>query len=107
MGISAGHVVSDRLDQLIDALSDGAGLPMLEAAILASAHLGLVSNSRDFSKHTDIAHALVIRACVDLENARRLLVLDRRDDRSQRVFYHLSSAGQALVDAVSATQEQG
>ena len=97
--------MSDPLDRLMVAILAHVDLLPLEAGILASAHLGLAGNSRDFAKQAGIAHALVIRACVELGEVRNLLILERHVDQSQRVFFNLTQDGQTMIDAVLDAQE--
>ncbi len=88
------------------AISAHADVSPLEAGILAAAHLGMARNSRDFAKQAEIAHALVIRACVDLGELKGLIMLERRGDRSQRVFFQLSGAGRTLIEAALAARTE-
>lgn len=81
---------------LVDRLAAGADLPGLGAGILAAAHLGIAADSRSFARQLGVAHALVLRDCVALSEA-GWLVLDRRDSRTQRLFYSLSPAGADLL----------
>lgn len=86
---------------LIEALQGKAGSP-LAAGILAARALDLASDSRSFARQFGVAHALVLRECVALEQELGLLQLDDRGDRSLRQFFDLTQAGQALIDGLAA-----
>ncbi|MEM6903624.1 MAG: hypothetical protein AAF556_10355, partial [Pseudomonadota bacterium] len=65
-------------------------LTPIGAGLLATAHLGLNSDSRSFAKDMDMAHALVIRECTLLADDHGLLVLEDREEPSGRLFFTLT-----------------
>lgn len=73
-----------------------ADLSGLEAGILAAAALGIARDSRSFANRIGVAHALVLRDCVALEEA-GLLVAERRETRTQRLYYGLTPRAEALL----------
>lgn len=75
-------------------------LSPLGAGIIAAAHLGIAKDSRSFARKLDLAHALVLRECTQLEGEAGFIFLDDRSHRSQRVFYDLTEAARALVQLV-------
>ncbi|MEM6762013.1 MAG: hypothetical protein AAF615_03975 [Pseudomonadota bacterium] len=75
----------------------GERLEPLGAGIMAAAHLGLISDSRTFARQLGIAHALVIRACTNLAEEDDFIVIERREERSQRLHYRLTAKGEALI----------
>ncbi|HEY0213984.1 MAG TPA: hypothetical protein VGC40_10420 [Paenirhodobacter sp.] len=66
------------------------------AGILVAVGRGVVTNSIRFAQLLGVAHALVLRECVALQQA-GLIVITRRDERTQRLFLDLTPAGQDLV----------
>ena len=88
------QTISDLLERNPDDLSP------LAAGVLAAAHLGLSQDSRSFATKLGIAHALVLRECVALAEDHRLIDLDGRHDRSQRVFFSLTEKGQNTLAGV-------
>lgn len=93
---------TDRFSRAVDALvaDHPATLSALGAAILVGAHEGLAHDTRSFARRFDVAHALVIRECVSLASEHRLLTLDDRQERSQRLFYALTDEAQEMVENV-------
>ncbi len=88
------QTISDLLDRNPDRLSP------LAAGVLAAAHVGLVRDSHSFAARLGVAHALVLRECVALADELHLIALEDREDRSQRVFYSLTTRGhEALAEA--------
>ncbi|PIE12402.1 MAG: hypothetical protein CSA70_09625 [Rhodobacterales bacterium] len=75
----------------------------LGAGILAASWLGIARDSRSFARKLELAHALVLRECVALAEEAGLIILDDRQDKSHRLFYHLSPAGLNLFDAKGAS----
>ncbi len=82
------------------ALPDGAGLSPLSAGILAALDLGLARDSRTFARVFDIAHALVLREYTTLIEDLGFLAIQRRDERTQRLFPALTDKGRALLKMV-------
>lgn len=76
-------------------------LTPLSAGILAAAYLDLASDSRSFARKLDIAHALVLRECVALSEDHGLLTLTDRSERSQRLFFALTTQGDSVVAAAT------
>lgn len=72
-------------------------LSSLGAGIIIAVSEGMASDSRGFSRKLGVEHALVLRECNTLSSGLNLLVIERRDERSQRLFYALSGAGEALL----------
>ena len=67
-------------------------LTALCAGILAAAELGIATDSIAFCRALDVSHALVLREIGVLEEL-GLVDIARRDPRTSRTFYGLSSAG--------------
>lgn len=90
---------SDRfLDHVARLLQRGPErLSQLGAGIIIAANEALASDSRAFSRTFGIEHALVLRECNILARELQLLTIERRDERTQRLFYVLSDAGEALL----------
>lgn len=65
----------------------------LGAGILAASWLGIAGDSRSFARKLEVAHALVLRECVALAEEAGLIILEDRQDKSQRLFYRLSQRG--------------
>lgn len=93
-----------QLEALIGNLveSRAGDLSPLGAGILSAAHLGFSQDTRSFASKLGLAHALVIRECVDLAEEAGVIALEDRGDRSQRLFFSLTDAGQALFEKVAA-----
>jgi DNA-binding MarR family transcriptional regulator len=83
------------LERVAD-LAGRAGLPGIGAGILVAADAGEATDSRAFARLLGVAHALVLRDCVALEEA-GLITVERRDARTHRLFYSLTPAGRALL----------
>ena len=73
-------------------------LSPLAAGLLAGLHLGVAADTRAFARALALAHAHVLRALAELEEA-GLVTVTRRDPRTQRAHYAASPAGQALGEA--------
>ncbi|MEM9710330.1 MAG: hypothetical protein AAF871_16260 [Pseudomonadota bacterium] len=73
----------------------------LGAGLLAAAHRDLASDTRSFARSFDVAHALVIRECTLLSEEQGLLIVEDRNERSQRRFFHLSERGQDVMEGLN------
>jgi DNA-binding MarR family transcriptional regulator len=91
------QTITDLIEGNPDVLSP------LAAGVLAAAHHGLSQDSRSFAAKLGIAHALVLRECVALAEDHRLIDLDDRHDRSQRVFFSLTEQGHNALAKVHST----
>ncbi len=73
-------------------------LSNLSAAILVTLVLEQCRSSRAFARRFGVAHALVIRECVELSSGEdALLRILSRDERTQRLTYALGDAGIDLM----------
>lgn len=88
------------INELVAAHPDD--LSPLGAGIISAVYLGVSQDSRSFAAKLGLAHALVIRECVDLAEESGMLTLEDRGDRSQRLFFSLTPSGQALFEKVAA-----
>ncbi|HEY0274850.1 MAG TPA: MarR family winged helix-turn-helix transcriptional regulator [Paenirhodobacter sp.] len=66
------------------------------AGILVAVARDIASDSIRFAQVLGVAHALVLRDCVTLEEA-GLIRVSRRDDHTQRLFLELTPQGRDLV----------
>ena len=91
--------MEDALIKTVSTLLDQnpEGLSPLAAGVLAAAHHGLTQDSRSFAAKLGVAHALVLRECIALSEEIGAIVLDDRQDRSQRVFFSLTQQGRHLL----------
>lgn len=70
-------------------------LTRIEAGLLAAPHLGLSADTRSFAKVFDLAHAHVLRALSNLDEA-GLVTVTERDPRTQRTRFAPTDAGRTL-----------
>lgn len=70
-------------------------LTRIEAGLLAAPHLGLNADTRSFAKVFDLAHAHVLRALANLDEA-GLVTVTERDARTQRTRFAPTEAGRTL-----------
>ncbi|WP_216654736.1 hypothetical protein [Pseudogemmobacter hezensis] len=73
------------------------GLPMLSAMLIVAADMGVAQDSRTFARHLGVEHALALRELVAMEEETRLVVITRRDSRSQRLHFTLTEAAVSLL----------
>lgn len=66
--------------------------------LLSAVALELAADTRGFARMFDVAHALVIRECTQLQDDLGLLYLENREERSGRLFLSLSEKGRMLCD---------
>ena len=90
-------------DPLMDAfyMAKGAKLSFLSdlgPMILAASHLDIANDSRSFARKFEQAHALVIREVSSLTDELKLLESDHKQEKSSKIRYQLTAAGQALFN---------
>lgn len=73
------------------------GVSPLGAGILAALALSIASDSRTFARVFGIAHAIVLRELTMLGVEGGYIAITRRDPRTQRTYYELSTAGRQLL----------
>lgn len=81
---------------LVERVMAASGLDGLAAGIIAAAALDIARDSRSFANLLGVAHALVLRSCVALSEG-GFLTIERRDARTQRLFYSLTAQGQHMA----------
>ncbi|AJY47198.1 hypothetical protein [Martelella endophytica] len=80
----------------------------LAAAVLALATAGEAADSRAAALKLGVGHALVLRAIATLATPPALIGIDRRDHRTQRIFFHvLPAARNSLAMADNSKQQKG
>lgn len=77
-----------------------ADLSPLGAAILLAVELEIAKDSSSFSKIFDVAHALVIRECVALDEELGAIAIDQRNERTQRLHYGVTEFGRSWLDKI-------
>ncbi|MCV6574105.1 MAG: hypothetical protein OIF58_00050 [Cohaesibacter sp.] len=92
-------IILDLIEQLLKSVETE--LSPLSAAMILATDLNIANDSRDFAKKFGLAHALVIRECVNLEEAVGAIAIIKRDDRTQRLYYQLTDLGQSWANMVS------
>ncbi|MBC8716917.1 hypothetical protein [Ochrobactrum sp. Marseille-Q0166] len=84
---------------LVDALEAQSGkVSRLGAGIIAALVLGAASDSRSFARILGVAHALVLREIAALSAEGGYIDIRKSDERTQRKWYDLNSAGIELVE---------
>lgn len=73
------------------------GVSPLGAGILAALHLGIAGDSRSFARLFGIEHALVLREAVALSEEPGLVVIERRDARTQRLWLGIGERARHLL----------
>ena len=68
------------------------------AGILAAASLGIAKDSRSFARKLGLAHALVLRECVILAEELHMIVINKKDERTQRMSYDLTPYGSSVIE---------
>lgn len=76
-------------------------LSSLAAGLLAGLHLRVAADTRAFARALALAHAHVLRALSELEEA-GLAAATGRDARTQRTRYAASPEGRSLIEAALA-----
>ena len=89
----------NTLDYVVDAIaqSETTFLSPIGPVILAAAALDICSDSRGFARTFNVAHALVIRECVNLCEELQLIETHKRKEKTQSVYYTLNDQGWSLV----------
>lgn len=100
-GAEAFMAAVERLLHLTEAQPPMPGLSAavtgpVAAAVVVAAATGLACDSRSLANRLGLAHALVLRDCVALAQD-GVIALERRDARTQRLFYRLDEAGRMLA----------
>lgn len=90
-----GEEILDQVTRVMERAPPGIG-PVAAALLVAAAH-GLARDSRSFARNFGLAHALVLRDCTTLAEGGWIRI-DRRDDRTQRLFYTPTDAGLTLAN---------
>ncbi|MCV6546141.1 MAG: hypothetical protein OIF56_02485 [Cohaesibacter sp.] len=93
------EIILELIDQLLKSVETE--LSPLSAAIILATDLNIANDSRDFAKKFGLAHALVIRECVNLEEEVGAISIVKRDDRTQRLYYQLTDLGKEWANLVS------
>lgn len=84
---------------LVDAIEAQSGkISRLGAGILAAAALEIASDSRSFARILGVAHALVLREIAALSAEGGYIDIRKSDERTQRKWYDLNTAGIELVE---------
>lgn len=87
----------------VDSIKEGSDrISRLGAGIIAALQLGIASDSRSFVRLLGVAHALVLREVSILGQDEGFITIERRETRTQRVHYSLSSKGRKLLENFSA-----
>lgn len=91
---------SENILKDIDALCELGpdSLSQMGAAILLATNQGLATDSRDFAKKFDLAHAMVIRECAILADELGLIKISKRDERTMRTYYNVTEQGMGLLE---------
>lgn len=63
----------------------------IQAGLITAAELGLARDSRSFARILGLPHALVLRELTELADRGEGLTIIRRDARTLRTYYELSS----------------
>jgi hypothetical protein len=77
-------------------------LSRLQAALLTACALDIASDSRTFARLFGVEHALVLRELNILAAPGELLVITKRDPRSLRSHFHLTSSARTMFDTAEA-----
>ena len=82
---------------LTEGLSAKGDLSPLGAGLLAALHLGIANDSRSFARLFGIEHALVLREAVALSEDPGLVVVERQDARTQRLWLSIGESARYLI----------
>ncbi|GLK78214.1 hypothetical protein GCM10008171_34680 [Methylopila jiangsuensis] len=82
-------------------------LTPLHAGLVTALGAGVAGDSRGFARLFGLAHALVLRAANDLADDLKLVQVDARDPRTQRLRLSLTEAGRRLFAAAPQPAAQG
>ena len=91
--------MTDDLEGLM-AHVEGSGHAFLSAigpAVVAATALEICADTRSFARIFEVAHALVIRECMSLQEDLGLVTTEDRGEKSLRKFISLTEAGWATV----------